>query len=1052
MKFGFHQLPVAPESRHLLRVAIPGFANHFEYACLPFGVASAPQTFQRAADAAFAAPLARGDCVLYLDDIGHGAADWRTQMRQIDATLTAAAAANVHLNAAKCVFLSSSVTFLGWNFTASGRAPTDARRQGLRDMVSPGQTLSAPKARLQLQSAGALFNWCRDFVPNFAVHMSPLYNLSRKGVVWDWTPACEAAFQHVKHAIANANCLAPLDFSYPLVIRSDASDFGYGGVLLTGPPDALKPAAFCSRRFSECQARSWSTILKEAKAIHFCVNNWRHEVGASHFYAASDHKNLTWANVSNSDPQVARWARDLQRFSYTRVYIPGAENGLADAMSRLLPQWPAGARSPGVVEAASPTVITAAGLAADVTPREGSAAYVYTMQTYSPAEAAAHWHALGLQADIYPDGVGETLPFFSLAAVTRGATRSTGAPQQPADGVVTANASDDVNTSKSPRRVTVNTDVSVIPYPSDGVVTLDSSGGGKTLISATASEAAQPANAIRRQTGGTRAPARSTTPPASYAFLAEEAPLPENPPAVTVSPVDGLSPDLVAAVAQAQAQLLASASAIAAGVSNSSDAVDVGAAAEFAAVSSAASAVLYPRAGHAPLLHVVGDDGVARLYVPCNSLGLTIRRQLVGTAHGEAHFHSARNVLRLRDAHVVWPRLPTDCAEYAAACLACQRFKGPHNIDDSVGSAMLLPPPAAFGARVHVDLIGPLPLSRMSSNSYVLVCVDVFSRFVTLTPMPDAAAATTFSAFDSGWVGLFGLPEGVTSDGGSHFKGDFFEALGRLGVAHHTTTPYHPQSNGVVERVIRVVCEALKTKCDGSTDQWELHVPSVQLSINLALNRSIGVAPADVVFTFTPRSLLDASVARRAVHTVGDETPQGTALKARVAAQTTFDRAVKRHLSAQATAAAAFDASHSPKSYPVGSLVFVHYTPSTGSNKFHSNWRGPWRVVEVDPAGGNNYYSVLDPQFDRPHRVHVSRLREARHAANLDSEALFWATVRPDTSLVDAVLDHAGKGARLVFKVKWRGWDPIYATWQRAEALAKVAVVVAYAARHRIKL
>jgi len=1066
MKFGFHQLAVAPESRHLLRVAIPGFAHHFEYACLPFGVASAPQTFQRAADAAFAAPLATGDCVLYLDDLGFGAPDWRTQMLQVDGTLTAAALANVHLNASKCHFLASSITFLGWNFTAQGRAPTVARRQGLTDMASPGQTPTAAKARLQLQSAGALFNWCRDFVPNFALHMAPLYRLSKKGVVWDWTDECEAAFVHVRTTIANADCLAPLDFTYPLVVRTDASDFGYGGVLMTGHPAALKPAAFCSARFSPAQVLAWSTIMKEAKAIHFCVNHWRREVGSSAFVVASDHKNLTWKDTVNTDPQVARWARDLQRFTYTRVYIRGEDNGLADAMSRLIAPAPSDA-------ADRPAMVSAAGVV-DFAPREGSAGAVFLGETLTPAAAAAHWRALGHHQREEPPAA--AVPFLALASVTRGSARASTntslAHIEPVvldvtslahiEPVVLAAPEDSTNTSLA------HIEPVALAAPERGTAgqhtVVTRAGRAVSFASASTSAPRGQLPSVGTPAGTARGAARSASPAFSFDFLGETAPVPAQTPAVTVTPIDGLTVDLLDAVARAQAQLqpanggprdfdVAYTSAVSAGVPINDAVTVASAAAEFNTVFNSDVAVLYPRGGHAPLLHVVGVDGVARLYVPANVMGLTVRRQLVAVAHNEAHFHAARNVQRLRDAHVDWPRLPTDCSEYAATCLACQRYKGPHGVDADVGSALRLPPPTAFGARVHLDLLGPMPLSRLSGNGYVLVAIDVFSRFVTLTCMKDAAASTTFTAFDVGWVGLFGFPEGVTSDGGSHFKGDFADALGRSGVSHHVTTPYHPQSNGIVERVIRVVCEALKTRCNGASDQWELHVPSIQLSINLAPNRSIGVAPADVVLTFTPRSRLDASVGRRAAHSIDGGSAQGTALKSRMAAQSTFERAMKRHLSAQDTAAEAYDAAHTPTEFPVGSYVFVHYTPSTGSNKLHSNWRGPWRIVEMDAVGAGNYYSVLDPQFDRPHRVHVSRLREARLSAdNLDSEALFWATVRPDTSMVDAVLDHAGKGRRLVFKVKWHGWDPIYATWQQAASLAKVAVVIAYAAQHRIKL
>lgn len=150
---------------------------------------------------------------------------------------------------------------------------------------------------------------------------------------------------------------------------------------------------------------------------------------------------------------------------------------------------------------------------------------------------------------------------------------------------------------------------------------------------------------------------------------------------------------------------------------------------------------------------------------------------------------------------------------------------------------------------------------------------------------------------------------------------------------------------------------------------------------------------------------------------------------------------------------AIYDRNHTPVTLVVGDMVFVHYSPEAGSSKLESNWRGPYKVVEVIQEGDNNYYHVMNARYDRPMRCHISRLRKARVSAdNLDSESIFWASLRPGTDLVDEILDHAGSGKRLAFLVKWSGWDRLYATWQPAITLSKVTVATQYAATHKLKI
>ena len=86
------------------------------------------------------------------------------------------------------------------------------------------------------------------------------------------------------------------------------------------------------------------------------------------------------------------------------------------------------------------------------------------------------------------------------------------------------------------------------------------------------------------------------------------------------------------------------------------------------------------------------------------------------------------------------------------------------------------------------------------------------------------ASSSCADALISGWVSNFGVPAIITSDRGAQFTSGIWDALcSKLGVKHSTTTAYHPQSNGLVERAHRQLKEALKSRLAGAT--WPDHLP-----------------------------------------------------------------------------------------------------------------------------------------------------------------------------------------------------------------------------------
>ena len=146
----------------------------------------------------------------------------------------------------------------------------------------------------------------------------------------------------------------------------------------------------------------------------------------------------------------------------------------------------------------------------------------------------------------------------------------------------------------------------------------------------------------------------------------------------------------------------------------------------------------------------------------------------------------------------------------------------------------------------HVDIVGPL----LPSNGfrYLLTIIDRFSRWPGAIPMFDMTAETVAHAFYDNLVSRYGAPVLITTNQSTQFESAFFaELLKILGLEHIHTTPYHPESNGLVEKWHRHLKAALMCVCINNTD-WYFKLPTVLLGLRTTVRLDTGVSPAEVLF------------------------------------------------------------------------------------------------------------------------------------------------------------------------------------------------------------
>ncbi|UYV85054.1 hypothetical protein LAZ67_X004411 [Cordylochernes scorpioides] len=180
----------------------------------------------------------------------------------------------------------------------------------------------------------------------------------------------------------------------------------------------------------------------------------------------------------------------------------------------------------------------------------------------------------------------------------------------------------------------------------------------------------------------------------------------------------------------------------------------------------------------------------------------------------------------------IWPNMNKDIRKWAQACVTCQKCKVSIHTKSEIGKYQEVD--ERFSV-VHIDLIGALPPSN--GNIYCLTCIDRYTSWMEVVPLPDMKSETVARAFYENWIVRFGAPHTVISDRGKQFTSQLFKYLTTLcGIKLRHSTAYHPQCNGKIERLHRTIKTAIRAH---NSIKWTETLPTVLLGLRAVLSTRI---------------------------------------------------------------------------------------------------------------------------------------------------------------------------------------------------------------------
>ena len=326
---------------------------------------------------------------------------------------------------------------------------------------------------------------------------------------------------------------------------------------------------------------------------------------------------------------------------------------------------------------------------------------------------------------------------------------------------------------------------------------------------------------------------------------------------------------------------------------------------------------------------------IIRRIVPAAIKGKIL--ELMHDKSDKAHPGRDESVRKIRELFF-WKNLYSDVKEYVSSCNKCNSYKG----NTSSSPMGTYPIPQAPFERVAVDVLSGFQLT-VRGNRHVLVCVDALTRFVELVPLTGKTAGEVATALFDRIFCRYSAPQLIISDNGTEFNNALVSELcDILDINKVNILPYHPPSNGLVERVNRKVLDTIRHTI-GQDVNWDNKLPSIQAVINSRYHESIKCQPMKALMGYSAR--MPHTWLKEPYQITYSDNP----VKIRLNNFKSIHRILNNNLNAaQEKMKEKVEQGLKTVDYQIGDQIFITNEPKFGiDHKLALRFKGPFKVIET---------------------------------------------------------------------------------------------------------
>ena len=209
-------------------------------------------------------------------------------------------------------------------------------------------------------------------------------------------------------------------------------------------------------------------------------------------------------------------------------------------------------------------------------------------------------------------------------------------------------------------------------------------------------------------------------------------------------------------------------------------------------------------------------------------------------------------------ARFFWPFMRRDIASFIESCDACQRATGTYR--QTRASLQTMSVERALQL-VTTDCLGPLKTSK-AGNTNISVVADHKTKYAWFRATVNTKAKIICPMLVKIML-EFGLFESILTDQGKNYESELMaEICELLDIRKLRTTAYHPEADGLSERLNRSLIKMVKTYVNDEHDDWDEFLPQLEFAYNTAVHATTGFTPYELMFGRMPKVPLDLILTR----------------------------------------------------------------------------------------------------------------------------------------------------------------------------------------------
>ncbi|CAH1724058.1 unnamed protein product [Aphis gossypii] len=241
---------------------------------------------------------------------------------------------------------------------------------------------------------------------------------------------------------------------------------------------------------------------------------------------------------------------------------------------------------------------------------------------------------------------------------------------------------------------------------------------------------------------------------------------------------------------------------------------------------------------HQQLLFYIDKQGKSRLMIP-DQLAVA----LIKETHERYGHSGATKIYQILKSDCQLSHMYKTIKRITQSCDICQKSK---IFNQLARGPMKTNIPTEPREMVSLDLIGPLPTGQLGAK-YILVMMDVFSKYIQVYPLRKAKAETILNKIEKQYIPQCGIFQKILTDNGTQFHSRAWaKGMAKLGVKIIRTTTYNPEGNPV-ERANREIGRILRTYCHKKHTNWVNYLKKIEFWINNTTHTTTGYTPRELM-------------------------------------------------------------------------------------------------------------------------------------------------------------------------------------------------------------